>query len=186
MRNHLLLPLLIVISQSINGCAITGKTVNERRHGNAVLTDKRIESDASRKLKADDEIENDCHVNVAAYDGIALVTGEAPTPRLRNKIISIVRTISDIKQVHNALLIAEPSAEESRANDALITDSLKTELTGINTIPGFNGTEIKVITENGVVYLMGLVHKNEGAAAIEAARRTAGVRKIVTKYEYLD
>lgn len=101
MRNRLLLPLLIVISQSINGCAVTGQTVNERRHGNIVLIDKRIESDASRKLKADDEIENNCHVNVAAYNGTALVTGEALTPRLRNKIISIVRTIPDIKQIHN-------------------------------------------------------------------------------------
>lgn len=186
MKNYLLLPLLLVISLLTIGCATTGGVINERRHGDVVLMDKGIETHASRALKADDEIEDSCHVNVTAYNGMALVTGEAPSARLRNKIIAIIRTVPGIKQVHNAVVVAEPSTDQSRANDAFITNNLKTALTAIDTIPGFNGTEVKVVTENGVVYLMGLVHKNEGAAAIEAARQTAGVRKIVTKFEYID
>jgi osmotically-inducible protein OsmY len=186
MKNHLLLSLLLVIGLSVNGCATTGKPINERRHGDIVLMDQRIETDAAQALKTDDEIEENCHVNVTAYNGMALVTGEAPSMGLRNKIITIVRTIPNIKQIHNAVLLAKPSSEQARTNDALITANLKAALDGVNTIPGFNGTEVKVITENGVVYLMGLVHKNEGAATTEVARRMPGVRKIVTKYEYID
>ncbi|WAK02727.1 BON domain-containing protein [Methylobacter sp. YRD-M1] len=186
MKNHLLLSLLLVIGLSVNGCATTGKPINERRHGDIVLMDQSIEANASQALKADNEIEENCHVNVTAYNGMALVTGEAPSAGLRSKIIAIVRTIPNIKQIHNAVLLAEPSSEQARTNDALITANVKAALASINTIPGFNGSEVKVVTENGVVYLMGLVHKNEGAAATEAARRTAGVRKIVTKYEYID
>ncbi|WP_027159070.1 BON domain-containing protein [Methylobacter luteus] len=186
MKNHLLLSLLLFIGLLVSGCATTGKSFGERRHSDAVLMDQLIETNAFRELRADDEIEENCHVNVTAYNGMALVTGEAPSAGLLNKIIALVRTVPYIKQIHNAVLLAKPSSEQSRANDALITENLKTALTSINSIPGFNGTEVKVITENGVVYLMGLVHKNEGAAAIDATRRTPGVKKIVTKYEYID
>lgn len=177
---------LLVISLLMNGCAVTGPSIHERRRSDIVSMDRLIETRASRELRTDDEIKENCHVNVTAYNGMVLVTGEAPSPHLRDKIIAIVRTIPHIKQIHNAVLITKPSTYESRANDASITKNLKTALVAINTIPGFNGTEVNVITENGVVYLMGLVHKNEGAAAIETARRTPGIKKIVTKYEYID
>lgn len=177
---------LLVISLLMNGCAVTGPSIHERRRSDIVSMDRLIETRASRELRTDDEIKENCHVNVTAYNGMVLVTGEAPSPHLRDKIIAIVRTIPHIKQIHNAVLITKPSTYESRANDASITKNLKTALVAINTVPGFNGTEVNVITENGVVYLMGLVHKNEGAAAIETARRTPWIKKIVTKYEYID
>jgi len=186
MKKQLLLPALLAIGLLCVGCATSSGKINERREHDAVLIDKVIERNASHDLNADDDIQKACHVNVNAYNGMALVTGEAPSAQLRNKIIAIVRVIPHVKRVHNDVSIARPSSAESRDNDALITDNLKTVLGEIRSIPGFNGSEIKVITANGVVYLMGLVHKNEGAAAIDAAKQVIGVRKIVTKFEYID
>jgi len=185
-KQLLLLPALITIVLLFDGCATTGGKINERRHPDAVLTDERVEKRAFHDLNADAEISESCHIKINAYNGLTLVSGEAPSIELRNKIIAIVRIIPHVKSVHNEVLIARPSSVESRDNDALITDNLRMVLADIRHIPGFNGTEIFVVTTNGVVYLMGLVHKNEGAAAIDAARQVIGVKKIVTKFEYID
>jgi osmotically-inducible protein OsmY len=88
-----------------------------------------------------------------------------------------------VKLVHNKLTIANPSPLNFRANDALITAKVKTALPEI---PGFDASWVKVVTEQRTVYLMGLVHKNEGAAAIDAARRQSDVKQIITVFEYID
>ena len=186
MKKQLLLPTLLAIGLISGGCASTGGNSNERRHHDAVLSDEQIEKHAAHNLNAADDIQGTCHVNVNAYNGLTLVTGEAPNTHLRNKIIAIVRIIPHVKSVHNEVVIAKPSSAKSRNNDALITDNLKTVLSDIRNIPGFHGSEIDVATANGVVYLLGLVHQNEGAAAIEAAKQVIGVRKIVTKFEYIN
>ena len=89
-------------------------------------------------MNAADDIQATCHVNVKAYNGLTLVTGEAPNTDLRNKIIAIVRIIPHVKSVHNEVVIAKPSSAKSRNNDALITDNLKTVLSDIRNIPGFH------------------------------------------------
>jgi osmotically-inducible protein OsmY len=186
MHKHLLLTTLLAIHLLSAGCAITSGPINERRQPDIVLFDEQIEKHASHALKADDDIQDTSHVNVNTYNGMTLLTGEAPNTHLRNKIIAIIRVIPHVKSVHNEISIEKPISAGDRNNDDLITDNLTTVLRDIRTIPGFNGTEIKVVTSKGVVYLMGLVHKNEGAAAIDAAKQVIGVRKIVTKFQYID
>lgn len=186
MNKKQLLPVLITMGLLSAGCAGTGGKIYDRRQPDAVLTDERIERNAAHDLKADDGISGACHIKISVYNGMTLLSGEAPNTHLRNKIITLVRVIPHVKSVHNEVLIARPSSLEARNNDALITDNLQMALADIRNIPGFSGTEIKVATTNGVTYLMGLVHKNEGAAAIEAAKHVIGVKKIVTLFEYID
>jgi osmotically-inducible protein OsmY len=123
---------------------------------------------------------------VTAYNGAVLVTGETPNEELRNKIISTIQVIPDVKLIHNNLIIANPSDGGSRANDALITDTIRIALNQIRTIPDFDPSMVKVITENGVVYLMGLVHRDEGAVVINLTRLQPGVKQIITVFEYVD
>ena len=86
------------------------------------------------------------------------------------KLFDIVHVIPNVKLVHNNLTIANPSDSSSRANDTLITGTVKTALNQIRTIPDFDPSMVKVITEKGTVYLMGLVHRNEGAVVINAGQ----------------
>jgi osmotically-inducible protein OsmY len=170
-----------------DGGEITEQSLlHERRTRDAILLDKRIETEAYDELNDDDELLNQCHFTVTAYNGAVLVTGETPNEELRKKIISTIQLIPDVKLIHNNLMIADPSDAGSRTNDALITDTIRIALNQIRTIPDFDPSMVKVITENGVVYLMGLVRRDEGTVVINLTRLQPGVKQIITVFEYID
>jgi osmotically-inducible protein OsmY len=160
--------------------------LQDRRNSETILRDKDIEAAAYSELNSEDELLNQSHFTITAYNGAVLVTGETPTEELRKKIISTVQVIPDVKLIHNNLIIADPSDSGSRANDKLITDSVKKALNQIRTMPDFGPSMVKVITENGTVYLMGLVHRDEGAVVINVTRLQPGIKQIVTVFEYID
>jgi osmotically-inducible protein OsmY len=166
---------------------ITGQSfLQDRRTSETILRDKDIEATAYSELNSDDELLNQSHFTITAFNGAVLVTGETPTEELRKKIISTVQVIPDVKLIHNDLIIADPSDSSSRANDKFITDSVKKALNQIRTMPDFDPSMVKVITENGTVYLMGLVHRDEGAVVINVTRLQPGIKQIVTVFEYID
>jgi osmotically-inducible protein OsmY len=191
----LFLLLLLLNSLLIEGCStvasnreeISGQQQSQdRRTREAILIDKEIETEAYSELNSDDDLLNQCHFTVTAYNGAVLATGEASNEELEKKIISTIQDIPDVKLIHNNLTVASPSDAGSRANDQLITDTVKIALKQIQTIPDFDPSMVKVITENGTVYLMGLVHRNEGAVVINLTRLQPGVEQIITVFEYID
>ncbi len=186
---------LLFVSCFLTGCRtiatgsaeITGLSLlHDRRTSSAILTDESIEISAVIKLNSDENIRSQCHFNVTAYNGTVLITGEAPTERLREKIISIVRIIPDVKLIHNELKVTPSSSFSTRSHDSLITTKVKSSLSEIENLPGFDATRVKVITESGTVYLLGLVHKNEGHVITETTRRVDGVKQVVKIFEYID
>ncbi|MGZ8947020.1 MAG: BON domain-containing protein, partial [Methylococcaceae bacterium] len=160
--------------------------LQDRRTREAILIDKDIEIEAYSELNSEDDLLNQCHFTITAYNGAVLITGEAPNEGLRKKIVSIVQVAPNVKLIHDNLMIAAPSDANSRANDELITDTAKTALNQIRTIPDFDPAMVKVITENGIVYLMGLVHRDEGTVVINVTRLQPGIRQIITVFEYVD
>lgn len=169
------------------GAEVTGlSALHDRRTSKALLNDERIEINAGIELNSYDETRRKCHFNVTAYNGTVLVTGEAPTEKLRQKIISIVRTIPGVKLVHNEIKIGPLSSFATRSHDTLITTKVKSSLSNVKNLPGFDATRVKVVTESGVVYLLGLVHKNEGLVATEIARRETGVKQVVKIFEVIE
>ncbi len=192
MKNTLvfiLIPIMLSACSALmtGGAEVTGLSVlHDRRTSKALLIDERIEINAGIELNAHDDIRSKCHFNVTAYNGTVLVTGEAPTEKLRQKIISIIQTITGVKLIHNEIKVAPLSSFSTRAHDTLITAKVKSSLSNVKNLPGFDATRVKVITENGVVYLLGLVHKNEGLVATEIARRETGVKQVVKIFEIID
>lgn len=169
------------------GAEITGLSLlHDRRTAKALAIDERIEVTAAVELNSHDETRKACHFNITSYNGTVLVTGEAPTEALRDKIIAIVRVISDVKLVHNEITIAKPSSFATRSHDTLLTTKVKASLSKVNNLPGFDATRVKVVTETGTVYLLGLVHAKEGHVASEIARREKGVKKVVKIFEYIE
>jgi osmotically-inducible protein OsmY len=160
--------------------------LRDRRTHEAILIDKDIEIEAYSELNSEDDLLNQCHFTITAYNGAVLITGEAPNEELRKKIVSIVQVAPNVKLIHDNLMIAAPSDANSRANDELITDTVKTALNQIRTIPDFDPAMVKVITENGIVYLMGLVHRDEGTVVINVTRLQPGIKQIITVFEYVD
>lgn len=192
MRLFLTLYIILVFSSGCStiatgGAEVTGLALlHDRRSSKSILIDERIEINSSIKLNLQKDTRSQCHWNVISYNQTVLVTGEAPTEGLRSKIISIVRTIPGVKLVHNEIKIANPSSFTTRTHDTIITTAVKSSLSNIKSLPGFDATRIKVITESKVVYLMGLVHKNEADVATDVARREDDVSQVVQIFEFID
>ncbi|WJW74833.1 BON domain-containing protein [Thiohalobacter sp. IOR34] len=190
-------PLLAILltATGLAGCtpavvgttAATGATVaHDRRTAGTFIEDQSIELKALIALRKDPQLRDQAHLNVTSYNMIVLLSGEAPSETLRQRAADIVRGIDRVRKVHNELKVAAPSSMMSRSSDTLITAKVKVGLFSIKDVPGFDPTRVKVVTENGTVYLMGLVRRVEGDAAAEAARRVSGVQRVVKLFEYLD
>ncbi|MDD1610234.1 MAG: BON domain-containing protein [Methylococcaceae bacterium] len=161
---------LILISVLLSGCETVPtneqgtsqqSSIRDRRTPETIATDKEIEQAAREELQDDQEL-SQSHININAYNGLALMTGEVPSDAIKNKVLEIVRVIPHVAMVRDSLTVAQPIDSTARANDAQLTTQVKTALTQIHTLPDFNSAMIKVVTENGIVYLMGRVSREEG------------------------
>jgi len=165
----------------MGGAATGAAVVNDPRTTGTVVEDQAIETKAGNAIRGDAELAQQTHVNIASYNQIVLLTGESPTEDMRNRVFNLVKGIEKVRTVHNEIVIAAPSPLTARTNDTLITTGVKTKLFATKDL---NAPRIKVVTEAGVVYLLGLVTQSEGTRAAEVASTTAGVQKVVKLFEY--
>lgn len=167
----------------VTGAATGASVIHDRRSAGAVIDDQGIEFKASYALFDNKNIYNQSHINVTSYNGIVLLTGETLTEELKQKVTAEIKRIPKVRRVHNELLIAAPSALPSRSSDAWITSKIKAKLTADKAIDPFF---IKVVTEHGVVYLMGLVSRAEADRVVSIVSSSAGVQRVVKIFEYID
>ena len=175
---------------TVQGCASlawTGTTTavsvaQDRRTTGTYIDDEIIELKILAAIRQDDELRTQSHVSATCFNGLVLLTGEAPGESLRNRAIEIARRIPKVRGVQNEVVLGAPSTLTVRANDSLLTGQVKIALLEE---PSINVLHVKVVTERRVVYLMGLLSQQEATRAAEAARRIAGVRRVVLVAEYL-
>lgn len=160
------------------GAAGTALIATDRRTAGVYIEDENIELKALGRLHGIP----DAHVNAASFNERVLLTGEVPDEATRKRVQQAIRTIPSVREVIDEMRIAGASSLASRGNDALITSNVKARMLKD---PRFNATQVKVVTEAGVVYLMGLVTHAEADAATEVARTTSGVSRVVTEFEYI-
>jgi osmotically-inducible protein OsmY len=192
-KKAFIFPALLSISV-LSGCAAvavgtaatTGvAVVHDRRTTGTIIEDQTIELKALKTLYGIDKIRINTHVNATSYNNILLLTGEAPTESLRNDISNRLRQIPKVRKVHNEILVAAPSSIISRSSDGLITSKAKVALFKLNSIKGFDPTRVKIVSENGVVYLLGLLKQNEIAPVVDTIRRVGGVQRVVKLFEII-
>lgn len=167
----------------VAGGATAAVAATDRRSVGTQLDDQNIELTARRRFNHDDRLAEGVHVNFTCFNGTLLLTGEAATAEKRDIVVSLVDRLQGVKRVVNEISVAEPTTLSSRSNDSWITGQVKTRLLADEKIPG---RRVKVITENGTVYLMGLVTQKAGELAAEAARTVGGVKRVVKMFEYTD
>ena len=183
--------LLITLLQGCAGAVVGGaaagaSVVHDRRSAGTVVDDGIIEFKAMEKLISDKELFGQTHSSVTSYNNILLLSGETPTDALRSKAFSLVSAIPKVRKVHNELVLAAPSSLLTRSSDTWITTKVKTNLFNIKNIEGFDPTRIKVVSENGTVFLMGIVTREEAEAVVNASRTVKGVQRVVKLFEYLN
>jgi len=164
----------------IGGVATGVVLAADRRQAEVMYTDQRIEFAAGSRIG--EALKDQGHVSVTSYNYTVLVTGEVPTAQAKAEVEKIVSEIPQVKTVVNELQIAGASSAASRSNDAYITSKVKGNFLGNGKV---RPTDVKIVTEAGVVYLLGLVTREEADAATEVARGTGGVQKVVRVFEYV-
>jgi osmotically-inducible protein OsmY len=183
------LPLVLVCAAALQGCAealIVGGVAAgvvlaaDRRQSEVMYSDQRIEYAAESRV--DDALKGQGHINVTSYNYTVLLTGEVPNAQAKADAEKVTSEVPQVKTVVNELQIAGASSTASRSNDAYITSKVKSNLLGNGKV---KPTDVKVVTEAGVVYLLGLVTREEADAATEIARGTGGVQKVVRVFEYV-
>ena len=123
------------------------------------------------------------HINVNAYNGVVLLTGEVPSNELRSLAGQTARDLRGVRQVYNELQTAGTTSFISRTNDTWLTTKVKTKLLADKQV---SGTSLKVVTEAGVIYLMGVVTRATANRAADIASKTKGAKRVVKVIEYLD
>ncbi len=179
---------LCVVGASLQGCvemAIGGAVM-----GTLAATDRRTlgaqTEDRAIMLKGENRastLAGDAgHVNVTSFNRKVLLTGEVRDEAMRTAVEREISTVEGVQSVVNDLIVAGNSSFTSRSNDVLITGKVKA---GFVDSKDLFANSIKVVTERGIVYLMGRVTQREGQLAGEVARGVGGVQKVVKIFEYI-
>ncbi len=184
---HLAIAASVAATQMIAGCAAvavagiagTALVVADRRSAGAQLDDESIELKNASEVRG--RLPDTAHVNATSYNGIVLLTGEVPDATAQRQLTDLARSLPRVREVHNETVVAPATSLGDRSNDTLITSKVKTRLIEANQVPA---NLVKVVTERGVVYLMGLVSRREADAATNLAATTSGVARVVRVFEY--
>ena len=154
-----------------------------RRTPGAVVEDRSIETIVAVNLKADNQAFRDTRFNVVSHNGVVLLVGQIENQAMKQKATDIIsRTSSKIKRVHNELEVTGKKGILSRGNDTWIATKVRTLILANDEVPS---NQVRVIVENGVVYLMGILTESEGNRAANVARNVVGVKKVIKVFEYV-
>ena len=162
----------------IGGGAVAYDTIEDRRTSGTMIDDDSIESRVSRGVR--ERYGENTHVNVTSFNRSVLLTGEVPEEARRAEIEKLAQGSGNVRNIANELQVGAPSSLGARANDSYITTKVKGRILDSSKV---NPIHVKVVTEAGVVYLMGIVTEQEAADAVDVARNTGGVVKVVRIFD---
>ena len=159
----------------------SGVIANDERTAGSIVEDETIE--IKTRIALIDRFGDAVNVGVTSFNRAVLLTGQTPDANTRAQVVQIVRGIENVRSVHDKTIIGGPASLAARATDSLLTARVKAELCALQT-EGFSCLQVKVVTENGVVYLLGLLTRENAALAVQTARNVKGVLKVVKVLQY--
>jgi osmotically-inducible protein OsmY len=165
----------------VGGAAAGGAVAADRRTSGIYVEDENIELKAVKHMET--TLGDQAHVNVTSYNRNVLLTGEVPDEAAKASAEAFVKSIEHVRAITNEIVIGPKTSISSRSNDTYLTSKVKTKFVTENQFPA---NVVKIVTENSVVYLLGIVNKTEADAAAEIARNTDGVDKVVKVFEYMN
>ena len=151
----------------------------DRRSAGSQVDDEAIEVKLATNIN--NRWGNTVHVNVTSYNGVVLLTGEVPDAATKAALAELARTTDRVRRVHDEIAVRAPTPMSERTNDTYITSKVKARFVEAKS---FSANHVKVVTEQNVVYLMGIVRPVEGDEAVHIARTTSGVERVVKLFEY--
>ena len=185
-------PLAVLISALLlQGCvgavvvgsaAVGTKAATDPRTVGTQVDDGTLELRVNSALSKDQQLKKEARVNVTAYQGKVLLTGQAPNTELSSRAKQIAIGVEGATEVFNEIRPGQPIGLGTASSDTWITTKVRSQLLGSDQVKSSN---VKVTTENGEVFLMGLVTDREGRAAADIASRVSGVTRVTTAFTYI-
>ena len=168
----------LVVGGAVAGTALVA---TDRRSVGAQADDEAIELKIANAINS--QYGESVHAIATSYNGVVLLSGEVPTQDIWASIGNLAKTTPKVRSVHNELVVGPNADLSTRSNDTFITSKVKTRFLEAN--QKFSATHVKVVTQRGIVYLMGIVTRSEGDAAAQIASTTSGVVRVVKVFEYI-
>ena len=184
------LVLILIMASAIQGCAVAtiaavtaGATViSDRRTFSKQIDDHSIEFIAHNELLKNKALAKNTNINIVSVNGVVLVVGQAPNTYLRDLVIKTIKTTPDIVSIHNQIRIRPITSITTQSNDVWLTSKVKSTLLASGEV---NGKDVKVVTENAEVFLLGLVSVKEADLVVEIVRNISGVDRVIKAFEYI-
>ncbi len=184
-----LLPLMLCLSL-ISGCSSLISATSDgpikdtpgKRTLGAAIDDQIIETKALVNIRAAHDDLKNARINAVSYNGILLLVGQVPTEATRKLAAETAAQIKRVRRVHNELVVTGKISFLAKSNDTWLSTKVKSKLALSDNI---DSGRIQVVTENGIVYLLGIVSAQEADIATELVRQTNGVQRVVRVFEYL-
>lgn len=170
----------IFVAGAATGVAAIAVVYDHRSISNA-LKDTKLANKIIDRIRSVPCLRYDSHIEVTVFHGVALLLGETPNPEWRQQAEDLAKSVSGISRVYNQITIQGPASTLTKTSDSWITTKIKSQML---TTEGLGSSSIKVVTENGVVYLMGIVTHDQADIAADIARQVSGVQKVVKVFQY--
>jgi osmotically-inducible protein OsmY len=166
----------LIVGGIVAGTAVVA---TDRRTTGAQVDDQTTQLRVSNELAS--SLKGDVHISVNSFERRVLLTGEVPNEQVKADAGAIAARSLNVRAVNNELTIAPPSTLGQRTNDTALSGKVRAAFVNTREI-AFNSVEI--VTERGIVYLMGVVTEKEGEVAAYVASRVAGVQQVVKVFDY--
>ena len=173
------------VAAAIGGAAVAGatKVATDPRSMGTQLDDETLESRVNSAIKKDQQIKSEARISVTAYSGRVLLTGQVPNENLREVASSLAKGVQNVNDVYNEVRVGPKVDFAQISKDSWITSQIESKMLVDSKV---KTSDVKVVTENNEVFLMGNVTQDQGNAAAEIARNVAGVTKVIKVFNYLN
>lgn len=169
----------------VGGAVVGASMVHERRSATTVLEDEHLELVGMTLIHQNPDIRDNSRIAVTSYNYVVLLTGQADREGISGRLADLMSRQPKVRRVVDEVIVGPRATLARESEDILLTSRVKIALANV-AIPGFDPTRVKVVTEAGTVYLMGLVTPEEAEAAVEEARYVPGVQQVIKIFEYID
>lgn len=186
-----LLSIMLVLTLTLSGCipvilvavgaTAGGAIIYDKRSTATIMTDVDIANRALAKINQDPQLKGKVKVGISVFNHLVLMVGQAQTEELKQRAYEDVSEVDHITRIYNQIEVSKILTFKDRSADSWITSKVKTAMLATK---GLSSSQIKVVTENKVVYLMGIVSSKQAELATSAARKVTDVRKVVQVFEY--
>lgn len=166
----------------VAGTASAVTAANDRRTIGSQIDDNNIEIKASIALSEIERLEKFANISAVSVNGIVLLVGQVSNEEMRNEAQRTIEGVSGIRKIHNQIRIGSNIGITTQTHDSWLTSKVKAQLL---TAKDISSNNIKVVTENAEVFLMGLVSDSESTQAVNIARNVSGVERVIKVFEYM-